>query len=157
MITSVPEKFRDFPRSIIEDFFQVGFHDPSVSQAPDEPKGESVTDHVAHACATIDRLEAMGVFPEAVRPTQLHIHEANGWIPAVNFGDPAHGQPMPAEPVFDQRSWRHRDRRRRKDLEAQPSSMPPVRSRTFTDSQGGDSRSNAPGRQCQAKTDSAEA
>ena len=120
MGASVPEKFRDFPRSIIEDPFQVGFHDPSVSHAPEEPEGESVTDHVAHACAAIDRLETMGVLPEAVRPTQLHIHEADGRIPAANFGDPAHGQTMPAELVFDQRSWSHRDWLRREDLEAQP-------------------------------------
>ena len=74
--------------SIIEDPFQVSFHDPRVSHAPEEPEGESVTDHVAHACADIDRLETMGVFPEAVRPAQLHIHEADGRIPTGVSGTP---------------------------------------------------------------------
>lgn len=63
MGTSTSEEFRDFPRSIIEDPFQVGFHDPGVSDAPEVPKGESVTDHVEHARAAIDRLETVGVLP----------------------------------------------------------------------------------------------
>jgi hypothetical protein len=52
----------------------------------------------------IDRLETLRVLPEAVRPTQLHVHEAGGWIPTANFCDPAHGKAVPAEPVDDVRS-----------------------------------------------------
>jgi hypothetical protein len=60
----------------------------------DRAQRKAVSDNVRHARSTCVRFETMGVMPELVRTTQLHIDEAEWRVPSPDLRRPGYWKPV---------------------------------------------------------------
>ena len=104
---------------VVEDHAEIAAHERQ-RELTERLEWQGVAHLVGHAGAAVaDRLEPVGVVPEAERPAKLGVDEPVRRVPVLDGADPVHRDAVQSHRVLDDRPGTERDWRRREQAEVE--------------------------------------
>jgi hypothetical protein len=107
-------------RAVVEYASEIPSHLKPMDQPAQGAERKRVLDVIHDASAAFDFRESMRVAPKPIRSLRLHINELVGWIPPLDFRDPAQRNPVDAQGVSNGGAFPHRDWRWSENPETHP-------------------------------------